>query len=302
MTTSQAAPGETLFSAGRPLSDVQTDTQFRMNYKSCVYGPLPVIRAFGRPVAAVRFLATPQMAHQNPFKSYQVAVLRVFASVPPALRLLAHQFFGTNLESGCLLSTPPRCAPHGSGLLCTSTRSNSCGCLETTRCVVSAVTQTQPLKVEIKGFKTSHFLEPKTAPRNSPDAGPMGHVELPKSEPPMRLNLPCQCIRGLPWQCKHFGTYTNSDSQSCIGLLLKTGLRADKTKRGDARIKSLWSDPKKQKSLTPPTISRHLPPHHVCAFKAELWLQAEKLVQCFSHSTRNFSHLFRSYRVSRFRT
>jgi hypothetical protein len=48
---------------------------------------------------------------------------------------------------------------------------------------MSAVTQTQPLKVEIKDFKTSHFLEPKTAPRNSPDAGPMGHVELPKSEP-----------------------------------------------------------------------------------------------------------------------
>src|SRR5580692_581349 len=48
---------------------------------------------------------------------------------------------------------------------------------------VSAVTQNQPLKVEIKGFKTSHFLEQKTAPRNSPDAGPMEHVELPKSEP-----------------------------------------------------------------------------------------------------------------------
>jgi hypothetical protein len=48
---------------------------------------------------------------------------------------------------------------------------------------MSAVTQTQPLKVEIKGFKTSHFLEQKTAPRNSPDAGPMGHVELPESEP-----------------------------------------------------------------------------------------------------------------------
>src|ERR1700730_782351 len=48
---------------------------------------------------------------------------------------------------------------------------------------VSADTKNQPLKVEIKGFKTSHFLEQKTAPRNSPDAGPMEHVELPKSEP-----------------------------------------------------------------------------------------------------------------------
>jgi hypothetical protein len=48
---------------------------------------------------------------------------------------------------------------------------------------VSAVTQTQPLKVEIEDFKPSHFLEQKTAPRNGPDAGPMEHVELPKSEP-----------------------------------------------------------------------------------------------------------------------
>jgi hypothetical protein len=48
---------------------------------------------------------------------------------------------------------------------------------------LSAVSQNQPLKVEIKGVKTSHFLELKTAPRNSPDAGPMEHVELPKSEP-----------------------------------------------------------------------------------------------------------------------
>src|SRR5271165_7157883 len=63
------------------------------------------------------------------------------------------------------------------------------GCIEKRSCnasgngIVSAVSQNQPLKVEIKGFKTSHFLEQKTAPRNSPDAGPMEHVELPKSEP-----------------------------------------------------------------------------------------------------------------------
>src|SRR3984893_18245305 len=47
---------------------------------------------------------------------------------------------------------------------------------------VSADTKNQPLKVEIKGFKTSHFLEQKTAPQNRPDAGPMGHVERPHSE------------------------------------------------------------------------------------------------------------------------
>jgi transposase len=47
---------------------------------------------------------------------------------------------------------------------------------------LSAVTQNQPLKVEIKGFKTSHSLEQKTAPQDHADAGPMGHVERPHSE------------------------------------------------------------------------------------------------------------------------
>jgi activator of 2-hydroxyglutaryl-CoA dehydratase len=49
--------------------------------------------------------------------------------------------------------------------------------------LLSAVTQNRPLKVEIKDFKTSHFLEPKTALLDCPDAGPMGHVERPQSEP-----------------------------------------------------------------------------------------------------------------------
>jgi hypothetical protein len=48
---------------------------------------------------------------------------------------------------------------------------------------LSAVGQNRPLMVEIKGFKTSHFLEHKTAPRNCANAGPMGHVERPQSEP-----------------------------------------------------------------------------------------------------------------------
>jgi hypothetical protein len=48
--------------------------------------------------------------------------------------------------------------------------------------LLSAVTQNQPLKVEIMGFKTSHSLEQKTAPKDQADAGPMGHVERPHSE------------------------------------------------------------------------------------------------------------------------
>jgi hypothetical protein len=38
--------------------------------------------------------------------------------------------------------------------------------------MMSAVSQNQPLKVEIKEFKTSHFLEQKTAPQDHADAGP----------------------------------------------------------------------------------------------------------------------------------
>ena len=48
---------------------------------------------------------------------------------------------------------------------------------------LSAVTQNQPLKVEIKGFKTGHFSEVKTALVGLGTAGPEGHVECPESEP-----------------------------------------------------------------------------------------------------------------------
>ena len=43
---------------------------------------------------------------------------------------------------------------------------------------MSAVGQNRPLVVEIKGFKTSHFLEHKTAPLECPDAGPMGACRM----------------------------------------------------------------------------------------------------------------------------
>ena len=43
------------------------------------------------------------------------------------------------------------------------------------------MTQNRRLKVEIKGFKTSHFGT-ETAPQDHADAGPMGHVECPYSE------------------------------------------------------------------------------------------------------------------------
>ena len=47
---------------------------------------------------------------------------------------------------------------------------------------VSAVTQNQPLRVEIKGFKTGHYLGVKTALVGLVNAGPKGQVECPHSE------------------------------------------------------------------------------------------------------------------------
>jgi hypothetical protein len=82
----------------------------------------------------VRLLSSP-LPHQNPFKSYQVAVL---------LRQYLERFdcwhtiFLDKCRIRLLAKSTPRCAPQGSGLSCTSTRSNSCGCLETTLCLVSA--------------------------------------------------------------------------------------------------------------------------------------------------------------------
>jgi hypothetical protein len=48
---------------------------------------------------------------------------------------------------------------------------------------VSAISQNRPAIIEIKGLKTSHFKEKKTAPRDRDGNGSMGHVERPQSEP-----------------------------------------------------------------------------------------------------------------------
>jgi hypothetical protein len=59
----------------------------------------------------------------------------------------------------------------------------------------SAVGQNRLLAVEIKGFKTSRFLEYKTAPLDCPDAGPMGHVERPESESASGCLGECHSLR-----------------------------------------------------------------------------------------------------------
>jgi hypothetical protein len=43
---------------------------------------------------------------------------------------------------------------------------------------MSAVAQNQPLRVEIKGFKTGHFVEGKKGLGDLVNAGPKGHVEF----------------------------------------------------------------------------------------------------------------------------
>jgi hypothetical protein len=43
---------------------------------------------------------------------------------------------------------------------------------------MSAISQNRPVVIEIKGLKTSHFKEKKTAPRDREEIGSMGHVEV----------------------------------------------------------------------------------------------------------------------------
>jgi hypothetical protein len=47
---------------------------------------------------------------------------------------------------------------------------------------VSAIGQTRPAIIEIKGLKTGHFKESKTAPRDPGEIGSMAHVQCPQSE------------------------------------------------------------------------------------------------------------------------
>src|ERR1700751_2801386 len=49
--------------------------------------------------------------------------------------------------------------------------------------MLSAISQNRPVIIEIKGLKSSHFKENKTAPRDLEENGSMGHVERPQSEP-----------------------------------------------------------------------------------------------------------------------
>jgi hypothetical protein len=63
-----------------------------------------------------------------------------------------------------------------------------CRCLSVTW--LSAISQNRPVIIEIKGLKTSHFKENKTAPLDLEENGSMGHVECPQSEPAKDADSP----------------------------------------------------------------------------------------------------------------
>ena len=79
--------------------------------------------------------------------------------------------------------------------------------------IVSADGQTQPVKVEIKGFKTSHFLELKTAPRNCPQAIPFGHVECPQSES-SNLQETIHSLRDRDWSRRRIARELGIDRET----------------------------------------------------------------------------------------
>src|ERR1700754_2256263 len=74
-------------------------------------------------------------------------------------------------------------------------RSFTASSLQITAVLVSAVTQNQPLKVEIKGFKTSHFLEPKTVPQDRAERDQWGMSNVLK----VSLQTTIYSLHGRGW-------------------------------------------------------------------------------------------------------
>jgi hypothetical protein len=86
---------------------------------------------------------------------------------------------------------------------------------------MSAISQNQPGISEIKGLKTSHFKESKTAPLDRGEIGSMGHVECPQSEPANNDLQPCRSWMVATTNCERVGDQSrNSTPVSAAG---KTG-------------------------------------------------------------------------------
>src|SRR5258708_28170491 len=87
--------------------------------------------------------------------------------------------------------------------------------------MVLAVSQNQPVLVGIKGVKTSHFKERKTAPRDYWEAVPMERVQRPQSE---LANHDLQFSRSRMVPAAHSeGTWDQSRNGWAVFAVGKTG-------------------------------------------------------------------------------
>jgi hypothetical protein len=71
-------------------------------------------------------------------------------------------------------------------------------------------------KGQIKRFKTSHFLEQKTAPQDHADAGPMGHVERPQ----VSLQATIYSLHGRGWSRRRIARELGIDRETVGRYLL----------------------------------------------------------------------------------
>ena len=86
---------------------------------------------------------------------------------------------------------------------------------------VSAIGQTRPAIIEIKGLKTGHFKESKTAPRDRGEIGSMGHVQCPQSESANNDLQPSQSRMVAATDCE--GAGTQSRDSGPVFAVGKTG-------------------------------------------------------------------------------
>jgi hypothetical protein len=87
--------------------------------------------------------------------------------------------------------------------------------------VLSAIGQNQPGIIEIKGLKTSHFHESKTAPLDRGEIGSMGHVESPQSEPANNDLQPGRAWMVAATNCERVGDQSRNGTP--VSAASKTG-------------------------------------------------------------------------------
>src|SRR6516165_9261621 len=81
--------------------------------------------------------------------------------------------------------------------------------------ILSAISQTRPAIIEIKGLKTSHFKESKTAPWDRGQIGSMGHVQCPQSESANNDLQPGQSWMVAATDCERAGAQSRDSGPVC---------------------------------------------------------------------------------------